>query len=130
MNTGWKIHFELTFLTASRFFSFLSELSSDFSSKISPFFVVVKYFESDMIPFDGLFVSRQNQNLSVVFTLPTVNGSMAILHVYRQKMTNNAKSGTYMEEKSHNNANTPQWSCLEFSLLFDMQRAPLFDKYY
>lgn len=37
-----------TFLTASRFFSFLSLFNSDFSSKISPFLVVVKYFESVM----------------------------------------------------------------------------------
>lgn len=40
---------KLTFLTASRFFSFLSELSSDLSSKISPFLVVVKYFESVIV---------------------------------------------------------------------------------
>lgn len=38
-------HF-VTFLTASFFFSFLSLFNSDFSSKISPFLVVVKYFES------------------------------------------------------------------------------------
>ena len=36
----------ITFLTASFFFSFLSLLSSALSSKISPFFVVVKYLES------------------------------------------------------------------------------------
>lgn len=38
--------FQLTFLTASFFFSFLSLFNSDFNSKISPFLVVVKYFES------------------------------------------------------------------------------------
>lgn len=36
----------ITFFTASFFFSFFSLLSSDLSSNISPFFVVVKYFES------------------------------------------------------------------------------------
>ena len=36
----------ITFLTASLLRSFLSELSSDLSSNISPFLVVVKYFES------------------------------------------------------------------------------------
>lgn len=40
------IDFVFTFLTASFFFSFLSWLSSDLSSKISPFLVVVKYLES------------------------------------------------------------------------------------
>ena len=38
-----------TFFTASRFFSFLSEFNSDFSSNISPFLVVVKYLESDIL---------------------------------------------------------------------------------
>ena len=36
----------ITFLTASFFFSFLSLFNSDLSSNISPFLVVVKYFES------------------------------------------------------------------------------------
>jgi hypothetical protein len=39
----------LAFFTASLFFSFLSLLSSDFSSNISPFFVVVKYLESVIV---------------------------------------------------------------------------------
>ena len=36
----------MTFFTASLLRSFLSELSSDLSSNISPFLVVVKYLES------------------------------------------------------------------------------------
>lgn len=40
---------DVTFLTASFFFSFLSLFNSDFNSNISPFLVVVKYFESVMI---------------------------------------------------------------------------------
>lgn len=49
----WKVMIVLhTFLTASFFFSFLSLFNSDFNSNISPFLVVVKYFESVIfVPF-------------------------------------------------------------------------------
>lgn len=43
---AFRIYTIRTFLTASFFFSFLSLFNSDFNSKISPFLVVVKYFES------------------------------------------------------------------------------------
>lgn len=46
---------ELTFFTASFFFSFLSLFNSDFSSNISPFLVVVKYFESVILRTCKLF---------------------------------------------------------------------------
>ena len=65
----WKIRLfmkrvvEITFLTASFFFSFLSLLSSDFNSNISPFFVVVKYLES--VIFAVWWEEKQN-NIMIV----------------------------------------------------------------
>lgn len=59
---------QLTFLTASFFFSFLSLLSSDLSSKISPFLVVVKYLES-VIPGESNTRSLERRLDNLIKTL-------------------------------------------------------------
>lgn len=63
-----------TFLTASLFFSFFSLLSSDLSSKISPFFVVVKYFESVILPLNMKIFFKQIQKL---FSYKNLKGLLA-----------------------------------------------------
>jgi hypothetical protein len=51
----------MVFLTASLFLSFLSEFNSDFNSNISPFLVVVKYFES------VIFISENTLRKTLLF---------------------------------------------------------------